>query len=106
MYVVVLITCPDEQDAEFLSRLMLERRLAACVNTIPNVVSRFWWGKQKSRIHESREVLLMVKTKQSLLRELTRLVKEKHQYETPEIIALPIIGGSKEYTRWIDDETK
>lgn len=106
MYIVVFVTCPDEDDARFISKLILERRLAACVNVIPGVTSLFWWGKKKSRIHESREVMLMAKTRKPLLRELTRLIKERHQYETPEVIAIPIIGGSKEYTKWINEETK
>jgi periplasmic divalent cation tolerance protein len=106
MHTVVLITCPDEESARFISHLLLTRRLAACVNIIPNITSYFWWGKRENSIHESREVILLVKTKQGLLRELTRTVKENHQYQIPEIIALPIVGGSKEYARWMDDETK
>jgi periplasmic divalent cation tolerance protein len=106
MHIVVLITCPDEEHARFISHLLLTKRLAACVNVIPNIASMFWWDKQDNRIHESRELLLLVKTKQSLLRELTRTIKENHQYQNPEVIALPIIGGSKEYTRWIDEQTK
>jgi periplasmic divalent cation tolerance protein len=103
MYLVVFITCPDLESAQNLSDLLLKERLAACVNIIPNLTSFFWWGR---KIHRSEEVLLMVKTKESVLRELTRKVKKNHPYENPEVIALPIIGGSKKFTRWIEDETK
>jgi len=103
MYVVVLVTCSDEKEAKKLSDIVLNERLAACVNLIHGVKSYFWWG---SKTHDAEEVLMFVKTKEELLRELIKKVKENHSYETPEIIALPIIGGSKEYTRWIDEETK
>lgn len=102
MYIVVLITCP-EGDGERIADALLNERLAACVNIIPRLKSKFWWS---GKIHTAEESLLMIKTKKSLLRELVKKVKAVHQYTNPEIIALPIIGGSKEFTKWIDDETK
>ncbi len=103
MYLVVFITCPDAKDGKKIADILLKERLAACVNILPNLTSLFWWS---GKIHESDEVLLMVKTKKRVLRKLIKRVKQVHQYENPEIIALPIIGGSKEYTKWIEDETK
>ena len=102
MYVVVFITCPDMKEANKLSDILLGERLAACVNIVTDVKSYFWWA---GKIHDANEVLLVVKTKQSLLRKIVRTVKRGHQYENPEIIALPIVGGSKEYTKWIEEET-
>lgn len=103
MYLVVLITCPDLKEGKWIGEILLKERLAACVNILPHVTSFFWWS---SKLHKSDEVLLLVKTKKKVLRKLIKRVKETHQYENPEIIALPIIGGSKEYTKWIEDETK
>ena len=103
MYIVVLITCPDTKEAEKISNILLKDRLAACVNIVPDLKSHFWWA---GRLHNAEEVLLIVKTKEKLLKEVVGIVKKHHQYENPEVIALPIIGGSKEYTRWIDEETK
>jgi len=103
MYIVVLITCPGKDEGERVADILLKERLASCVNIVPGVTSKFWWT---GRIHTAEETLLLVKTKKSLLRELIRKVKAGHQYENPEIIALPIIGGSKEFTKWIDEETK
>ncbi|MEE9323714.1 MAG: divalent-cation tolerance protein CutA [Candidatus Aenigmarchaeota archaeon] len=103
MYLVVLITCPDMKEGKKIAKLLLNGRLAVCVNIIPNLTSFFWWNGKK---HESDEVLLLVKTKKKILRELIKKVKQVHQYENPEVIALPIIGGSKKYTKWIEDETK
>jgi len=103
MYIVVLITCPGKDDGERIADILLKERLAACINIIPNVTSKFWWT---GKIHTAEETLLLVKTKKNLLRELIRKVKATHQYENPEIVALPIIGGSKEFTKWIDEEAK
>ena len=103
MYIVVLITCPGIEDGERIAGALLKERLVACANIIPSVTSFFWWTGEIRRADES---LLIVKTKKSSLRQLVRTVKKMHQYENPEIIALPIIGGSKEYMKWIEDETK
>jgi periplasmic divalent cation tolerance protein len=102
MYLVVFITCADVKEAKKLSDILLGERLAACVNIIPNLKSYFWWGE---KIHNANEVLLVVKTKQKILRKLVRAVKRNHQYENPEIVALPIVGGSKDYTKWVEEET-
>lgn len=102
MYLVVLITCPDMKEAKKISDILLGERLAACINIIPNLKSYFWWA---GKIHNANETLLVVKTKEKLLRRVVRTVKRNHQYENPEVIALPIIGGSKEYTEWIAEET-
>lgn len=102
MYIVVLITCPDREEAKKISDILLGERLAACVNIISGVKSYFWWA---GKIHDANEVLLLVKTRQKVLRKLVKRVKSEHQYENPEIIALPIVGGSKEYKEWIEEET-
>jgi periplasmic divalent cation tolerance protein len=79
--------------------LLVEERKAACVNIVPGVDSLFRW---KGKIDSARESLLLVKTRASLFSEIISLVKETHSYEVPEIIALPIIGGSEEYLKWLD----
>jgi periplasmic divalent cation tolerance protein len=103
MLVIVLVTCQDVAEGERIADNLLRERLAACVNIVPGVRSKFWWT---GKIHDAEEVVLLIKTRKNLLRELIRKVKSVHQYENPEIIALPVIGGSKEYTKWIDNETK
>jgi len=98
-YIVVLITVPGSQEAQQLSKLLLEQKKAACVNIISGVNSRFWWQGQ---LDSAEENLLIVKTKASLLTELISLVKTAHSYEVPEIIALPVIGGNQDYLAWIE----
>jgi len=97
--IVVLITTGSEEEALKIAEVLVNRRKAACVNIVPRVDSLFRW---KGKIDSARESLLLVKTKASLLSEIISLVKEIHSYEVPEIIALPIIGGSEDYLRWLD----
>ena len=97
---VLFITAADAEEARQISRLLLERRKAACINIIPRVDSNFWW---KNKLDSAQESLLIIKTKTSLLPEITALVKGVHSNAVPEIIALPIIGGNQEYLQWIDN---
>ncbi|MFC1955308.1 divalent-cation tolerance protein CutA [Chloroflexota bacterium] len=99
-YIVLFITAADAEEARQISRLLLERRKAACINIIPRVDSNFWW---EDKLDSAQESLLIIKTKTSLLPEITDLVKGVHSNAVPEIIALPIIGGNQEYLQWIDN---
>jgi len=100
--IVVLVTTSNEESQK-IADLLLNRRKAACVNIVPNVNSIFWW---KGKIDSSHESLLIIKTKMSLLPDIVGLVKASHSYKIPEIIAVPIIGGSEDYLRWLNDEVK
>jgi periplasmic divalent cation tolerance protein len=97
--IIVLITTGGEEEAHKIAELLVNEKKAACVNIVPDVDSLFRW---KGKIDSARESLLLAKTRASLLSEIIDLVKEVHSYEVPEIIALPIIGGSEEYLGWLD----
>ena len=99
-YVVLFITTATADEAQQISKVLLERRKAACVNIVPRISSHFWW---QGKLDSAQESLLIVKTKSSLLPEIISLVKGMHSYQVPEIIALPIVGGSKDYLRWIGE---
>ena len=101
-YVVVFITAATANEAQSIANILISRRKAACVNIVPQVHSMFWW---QGKIDYADEALLIVKTKSPLLEELIELVKRNHSYDVPEIIALPIIGGNRDYLQWLDDET-
>jgi len=101
--VVLFITTATAEEAQRISRVLLEQRKAACVNIVPRVSSLFWW---QDKLDSTQENLLIVKTKTSLLNELVRLVKEIHSYDVPEIIALPIVGGNQDYLEWIGKEVR
>jgi len=100
--VVVLITSTDEEAHKIAEALLIQKK-AACVNVVPGVSSFFWW---QDKLDSAQESLLIVKTKASLLNELVTLVREIHSYDVPEIIALPIVGGNKDYLEWIGKEVK
>ncbi len=102
-YIVLFITTATTEEAQRISRVLLEQRKVACVNIVPGVSSFFWW---QDKIDSAQESLLIVKTKASQLTELVRLVKKLHSYDVPEIIAMPIVGGNQDYLEWINNEVK
>ncbi|MBI2118645.1 MAG: divalent-cation tolerance protein CutA [Elusimicrobia bacterium] len=100
---VVLLTTQDQKQAEQISKMLLEEHLAACVNIIPQILSRYWW---QGKIETAKESLLIVKTKKSVLKQLIKKVKSIHSYSVPEIIALPIEEGNPDYLNWITRSLK
>ncbi|UJP38228.1 divalent-cation tolerance protein CutA [Dehalococcoides mccartyi] len=100
-FLVVFITAKDAEEAALISKVLLTQRKAACVSIVPRVNSQYWW---QGKIEESAESLLIVKTRQSMLDSLIEVVHEVHSYENPEILALPVGGGSPEYLDWLDKE--
>jgi len=100
---VVLVTAPDLKTARSVARAALRQRLAACANLIPSLESHYWWrGKMELR----REVLLLFKTRASLLRKLERLILAEHPYDTPEFLVLPLTAGAEKYLAWLNQETE
>ena len=101
--IVVFITIDSQENAQKIASKLLSERKAACVNIIPAVESQYWW---QGKIENADELMLVVKTRASLMDELVALVKSIHPYSIPEIIALPIIGGNEDYLQWIEKETR
>lgn len=102
MSIVVFITVPNQKEADKIASTLIKKKLAACVNIIENVHSLFWW---QGKVARAKEALLIVKTRKRLVNKLIKKVKSLHSYEVPEIIALPIICGNKEYLKWISEST-
>jgi periplasmic divalent cation tolerance protein len=100
-FVVILVTASGSDEAEKITAALLEGRRAACVNIIKPVVSRFWW---KGKIDSADEVLLVIKTRETAVSDVIQTVKSNHAYTVPEIIVLPVVGGSEEYLDWIAGE--
>ena len=98
-YIVVLVTAKDKKEAEKIARGLLEAKLIACANIVGGLQSLFWW---QGKIDSSKEVLLILKTKKILFKKVLNQVKSLHSYQTPEIIAMPIVNGSVDYLTWID----
>ena len=102
-YIQALFTIDSEDKARELQRLLLERRAAACVQVMGPISSSYWWEGQ---IEESQEWLCLAKTRASQYERLESLVKDNHPYETPEIIAIPIMAGNADYLEWINAEVR
>lgn len=99
--VVILSTVPQEK-SEAMARALLDKRLVACINTLP-VRSFYHW---KGEFCDDQEQLLILKTTQKKVEKVIAAIKEMHPYEVPEIIALPVIAGHAPYLAWVHEETK
>lgn len=99
-YCVVLITAPAGEKAALLARSLVDDKLAACVNIVPGVKSVYWW---QGKVEEAAEELLIVKTDKVKVKALVKAVKLRHPYSVPEVIALRIKEGNRDYLRWISD---
>jgi len=99
-YIVILITTKNKAEAGKIAQGLLKDRLIACANIIDGVESMFWW---QGKVDKSKEALMVIKTKRKLFEEVVSKVKLLHSYKNPEIIALPIVAGSWNYLKWIDE---
>jgi len=97
--IIIFITCSSIEEADKIKDILLQEKKVACVNIIPEVRSFFWW---QGKIDTSNEVLLIAKSNLEILSTIVELVKKYHSYDVPEVIALPIINGNREYLEWID----
>jgi periplasmic divalent cation tolerance protein len=95
---IVLTTAGSEQEAGKIARHLVEHRLAACVNILPNVTSVYRW---KDQVEEAREWLLIIKTTAGVFAQVRQAISELHSYELPECICLTIEDGSPNYLQWI-----
>ncbi len=100
--IVVLSTVGSEQDALCIGKTLVEEKLAACVNVVPNVRSLYTW---KGKLCDEQEWLLIAKTWGSLFDVLKTRILELHPYELPEVICIPIADGHGPYLDWIVEST-
>jgi len=93
-----LMTCPSLEVARSVARDLLERRLVACVNLVPQITSLYWW---EGAIQEDSEVLLVAKSHADRIAEITQLLPQIHPYQVPELVVLPIEKGLPAYLQWV-----
>lgn len=99
--VAVLVTCKSAKEAQQLGRALVRKRLAACANVITSPVkSIYWW---KGKVETATEVVIIIKTAGAKIATLEKEIRRLHSYETPEIIALPIVAGSRRYLDWLEE---
>jgi periplasmic divalent cation tolerance protein len=99
-HVLVLMTAGSHEEAEALGHALVKGMLAACVNVVPGITSIYRWHDQVQR---DTEWLLLAKTRRSALDAFMDRVRDLHSYDVPEILVLPILGGSPDYLRWLED---
>lgn len=100
---LAFVTAPDLKTARALARAALQARLVACANLIPKIESHYWW---QGKIESGSEALIVFKTTKSKLKALERLIVERHPYDTPEFITLPITAGNPRYLDWLSGSVR
>lgn len=100
--ILILVTAANTEEAEQITNTLVEKKLIACGNIVSPVFSIFHW---EGNVSKEDEVLIMLKTQRTNFDRIQREVKSLHSYDTPEIIAIPVIDGSEEYLNWVRDET-
>ncbi|BBG65586.1 periplasmic divalent cation tolerance protein CutA [Hydrogenimonas sp.] len=102
-YILVLVTAPTADEAELIAQKLLKKRLAACVNIVPNLLSIYRW---KGKVERDEECMMIIKTEKRVLKKLEKRIKKMHSYEVPEILVFRVEEGEKEYLKWISSVVK
>jgi periplasmic divalent cation tolerance protein len=97
-YIIIFVTARDKQEAEKISQSLLAEHLIACANIISPVTSFFHWV---GKVESAEECLVVMKSRADLFRQVADRVKALHSYEVPEVLAVPIVDGSKGYLDWM-----
>ncbi|MCA9380250.1 divalent-cation tolerance protein CutA [Candidatus Dojkabacteria bacterium] len=105
-YAIIYVTCSDEAEAEKIGKHILEKRIAGCINIIPEMTSSYFWPPKEDKIEKSNECILLIKTRFENYERIETEVLKIHSYDNPAIIAIPLLAISKKYADWLDSETK
>ena len=100
---LVYMTAASAEEAARIGSVLVEERLAACVNVIEPMTSIYRW---QGEVHRDTEAVFIAKTREEMVGPLTERVKALHSYECPCVVSLPITGGNGDFIDWIDDQTK
>lgn len=100
-YIQVVTTTGKKKDAEKIAMILIERKLAACVQIIGPITSTYWW---KGNIEKAEEWQCAIKSRKDLYRDIEKAIKSVHPYEVPEIVAIPIVAGNGDYLDWLRGE--
>lgn len=99
----VFTTTETKDEAQAIARVLVEKRLAACVQVVGPISSTYWWD---GNVETAEEYLCLIKASSTLYDKVEAALKEIHPYETPEILAMPVTAGNPDYLRWLQEELK
>ncbi|MFB3890035.1 MAG: divalent-cation tolerance protein CutA [Candidatus Bathyarchaeia archaeon] len=102
-YVILLVTTSSKQEAETIAQELLEAKLIACANILGPVTSHFHWV---GKIEKTEEYLVLMKSREDLFDQVAERVRALHSYDVPEILALPVVKGSRTYLDWLGSVLK
>jgi len=102
-YIQVLTATASRDDAQRIATALVEQRLAACVQVIGPIASTYWW---QGRVEQAEEWLCLIKSRRALYAELEQAIRARHPYETPEIMAVPVVAASQPYLHWLSQELR
>jgi len=97
-YILVFTTTGKKEEAEKIAKALVEKRISSCVQIIGPIASTYWW---KESIETACEWLLFIKSMKNMYGELEKAIKDLHTYETPEIIAVDVVEGNRDYLEWL-----
>lgn len=99
---MVYVTAGSRAEAAKIGRTIVEERLAACANVVPEIASYYWW---EGSVQEDSEASLLLKTREELVDKVISRVKELHSYDCPCVVSFPIAAGNTDFLNWIIKET-
>jgi periplasmic divalent cation tolerance protein len=102
-FIQMMTTIDSKEGAQKLAKSLVEKRLAACTQVIGPIMSTYWW---QGKIETTEEWLCLIKTRQEIYAEVEAHIRAHHSYDEPEILAIPVVAGSRGYLDWITSETE
>jgi len=102
-YVIALTTLPADADVDAFGRALVEERLAACVNVLPEMISIYRW---EAKVEKAAERQVIIKTTAARLADLRERIRQLHTYDVPEFLVISILDGSEEYLKWVGESTR
>ena len=102
-FIIIFVTTATAEEAEKISRILVEEKLAACGTIMAGLRSIYFW---EGKIEDAKESMMVIKTKTSRFKKIEKRVRSLHSYSVPEIVAVPVVQGSKTYLKWVKENSK
>ncbi|MBN1429338.1 MAG: divalent-cation tolerance protein CutA [Anaerolineae bacterium] len=100
-YIQVITTVSSQEAAHQIARVLVEKRLAGCVQIVGPITSTYWW---QGEVEVSKEWQCLIKSRQDLFEEIEKAILDMHPYDVPEILATPVAAGNQDYLTWLEGE--